>query len=135
MPMPARCGAHAGSGCVPHTDSLDGPLYVLCVCVCVCVCVYVCMCVCVCVCVCVTAGGVRAQRGPGGLRRNVDQITAAVLWGSDAESVCGRVGLIVAPESGAYTVACIDLRTFQEELPHYIALKTKHMFTLDAATP
>ena len=45
------------------------------------------------------------------------------------------VGLIVAPESGAYTVACIDLRTFQEELPHYIALKTKHMFTLDAATP
>jgi hypothetical protein len=36
----------------------------------------------------------------------------------------------VAPESGAYTVACIDLRTFQEELPHYIALKTKHMFSL-----
>jgi hypothetical protein len=89
----------------------------------------------VCVCVCVTAGGVRAQRGPGGLRRDVDQITAAVIWGSDAESVCGRVGLIVAPESGAYTVACIDLRTFQEELPYYIALKTKHMFTLDAATP
>ena len=41
----------------------------------------------------------------------------------------------MASESGAYTVACIDLRTFQEELPHYIALKTKHMFTLDAATP
>jgi hypothetical protein len=96
----------------------------------------VCLCfVCVCVCVCVTAGGVRAQRGPGGLRRDVDQITAAVIWGSDAESVCGRVGLIVAPESGAYTVACIDLRTFQEELPYYIALKTKHMFALDAATP
>jgi len=72
---------------------------------------------------------------PGGSRRDVDQITAAVIWGSDAESVCGRVGLIVAPESGAYTVACIDLRTFQEELPYYIALKTKHMFTLDAATP
>jgi hypothetical protein len=61
------------------------------------------MCVCVCVCVCVTAGGVRAQRGPGSLRCDVDQITAAVIWGSDAESVCGRVGLIVAPESGAYT--------------------------------
>jgi len=61
--------------------------------------------------------------------------TAAVVWGSLAQSVCGRVGLIVAPESGAYTVACIDLRTFQEELPHYIALKTKHMFTLDVATP
>ena len=57
-----------------------------------------CVCVCVSVSVCVTAGGVRAQRGPGGLRRDVDQITAAVLWGSDAESVCGRVGLIVAPE-------------------------------------
>ena len=95
----------------------------------------VCLCFCVCVCVCVTVGGARAQRGPGGLRRDVDQITAAVIWGSDAESVCGRVGLIVAPESGAYTVACIDLRTFQEELPYYIALKTKHMFTLDAATP
>ena len=84
----------------------------VCVCVCVYVCVYVCMCVCVfvcvclCVCVCVTAGGIRAQRGPGGLRRDVDQITAAVIWGSDAESVCGRVGLTVAPESGAYTVAC-----------------------------
>ena len=67
------------------------------------------------------------------LAARVDQITAAVI--SDAESVCGRVGLTVASESGAYTVACIDLLTFQEELPHYIALKTKHMFTLDAATP
>ena len=85
-------------------------VFVFCVCVCVCLCVCVCVCVCmfVCVCVCVTAGGVRAQRGPGGLRRDVDQITAAVIWGSDAESVCGRVGLIVAPESGAYTVACIE---------------------------
>ena len=27
----------------------------------------------VCVCVCVTAGGVRAQRGPGGSRRDVDR--------------------------------------------------------------
>ena len=44
-------------------------------------------------------------------------------------------GLIVAPESGAYTVACIDLLTFQEELPYYIDLKTKHMFILDAAIP
>ena len=33
--------------------------------------------------------------------------TAAVVWGSLAERVCGRVGLIVSPESGAYTVACI----------------------------
>ena len=72
---------------------------------------------------------------PGGSRRDVDQIPTAVIWGSLAESVCGRVGLTVAPESGAYTVACIDLRRFQEELPHYIALKTKQMFTLDAATP
>ena len=96
-------------------------VFVFCVCVCVCLCF-----VCVCVCVCVTAGGVRAQRGPGGLRRNVDQITAAVLWGSDAESVCGRVGLIVAPESGAYTVACIDLLTFQEELAYYIYLGRRH---------
>ena len=76
--------------------------------VCKWMCAFVFVCVCVCVCVCVTAGGVRAQRGPGGLRRDVDQITAAVIWGSDAESVCGRVGLIVAPESGAYTVACIE---------------------------
>ena len=88
----------------------------VCVCVCLCVCVYVCVCLCVCVfvcvclcvCVCVTAGGVRAQRGPGGLRRDVDQITAAVIWESDAESVCGRVGLTVALESGANTVACIE---------------------------
>ena len=70
------------------------------------------------------------------MRRDVDQITAAVIWGSLDESVCVRVGLAVAPESGAYTVAAyVDLLTFQEELPHYIALKTKHMFTLDAATP
>jgi hypothetical protein len=41
--------------------------------------------------------------------------------------VCMRVGLTVAPESGAYTVACVDLLTFQEELPYYIYL--------DAATP
>ena len=61
--------------------------------------------------------------------------TAAVIWGSLAESVCVRVGLTVAPESGAYTVACIYLLTFQEELPYYIAFKTRHMFTLDAATP
>ena len=33
---------------------------------------------------------------------------ARVVWGSLAERVCGRVGLIVAPESGAYTVACIE---------------------------
>jgi len=45
-----------------------------CVCLCLCVCVCVCaLCVCVCVCVCVTAGGVRAQRGPGGSRRDVDR--------------------------------------------------------------
>ena len=69
---------------------------------------------------------------PGGSRRDVDR---SRCLGLPAESVCGRVGLIVAPESGAYTVACIDLLTFQEELPYYIALKTKHMFTLDAATP
>ena len=39
------------------------------VCVCVCVC-FVCVCVCVCVC---DSGGVRAQRGPGGSRRDVDR--------------------------------------------------------------
>ena len=33
------------------------------------------------------------------------------------------VGLTVAPESGAYTVACIDPLTFQEELQYYIAVK------------
>ena len=64
---------------------------------------------------------------PGGLRRDVDQITAAVIWGSLAESVCRRVGLTVAPESGAYTVACIDLLTFQGEL--------RTTFTFNAATP
>jgi len=63
---------------------------------------------------------------PGGSRRDVDQITAAVIWGSDAESVCGRIGLIVAPESGAYTVACINLLTFQEELAYYIYLGRRH---------
>ena len=84
-------------------------------------CVCLCLCVCVCVCVCVTAGGVRAQRGPGGSRRDVDRSptecvlswrlasrrgpqpdrmcslpaarvatwTAAVIWGSLAQSVCG----------------------------------------------
>ena len=55
--------------------------------------------------------------------------TAAVIWGSLAESVCGRVGLIVAPESGAYTVACIDLLTFQEELPYYVYLGRRHTFS------
>ena len=36
------------------------------------------------------------------------------------------VGLTVAPESGAYTLACIDLLTFQEELAYYIYLGRRH---------
>jgi len=94
--------------------------------------VYVCLCVCVCVCVCLQR---EAYERNLVLPARVATWTAADIWGSLDESVCVRVGLAVAPESGAYTVACIDLRPFQEELPHYIALKTKHMFTLDAATP
>ena len=47
-------------------------------------------------------------------------------WGLPAESVCGRVGLVVAPESGAYTVDCINLLTFQEELAYYIYLGRRH---------
>ena len=39
------------------------------------------------------------------------------------------VGLTVAPESGAYTVACIDLLTFQEELPYYVYLGRRHTFS------
>jgi hypothetical protein len=35
----------------------------------------------------------------------------------------------VAPESGAYTVACIDLLTFQEELPYYVYLGRRHTFS------
>ena len=57
---------------------------------------------------------------PGGSRRDVDR---SRCLGLPAESVCGRVGLVVAPESGAYTVACIDPLTFQEELQYYIAVK------------
>ena len=78
------------------------------VCVCVCVCF-----VCVCVCVCVCDSGRRtsatwswrlaSRRGP------------QPLFGAPLLKV--YAGLIVAPESGAYTVACIDLLTFQEELP------------------
>ena len=114
-----------------------------------CVCLCLCLCFFLCVCVCVTAGGVRAQRGPGGSRRNVDRSpteyvlswrlasdvdrsprqnsllaarvatwTAVVIWGSLAQSVCGRVGLIVAPESGAYTVACINLLTLRVGVLH-----------------
>jgi hypothetical protein len=94
-------------------------------------CVYVCLCVCVCVCL-----QREAYERNLVLPARVATWTAAVIWGSLAESVCVRVGLAVVPESGAYTVAAyVDLLTFQEELPHYIALKTKHMFTLDAATP
>ena len=48
--------------------------YMVCKWMCVFVLLCVCVCfVCVCVCVCVTAGGVRAQRGPGGSRRDVDR--------------------------------------------------------------
>ena len=44
------------------------------VCVCVCaLCVCALCALCVCVCVSVTAGGVRAQRSPGGSRRDVDR--------------------------------------------------------------
>ena len=96
------------------------------------VCKWMCVFVFVCVCVCVCDSGRRtsatwswrlaSRRGPQPdrmcslLAARVVTWTADVIWGSLAESVCGRVGLIVAPESGAYTVACIDLLTFQEEL-------------------
>ena len=60
---------------------------------------------------------------PGGSRRDVDR---SRCLGLPAESVCGRVGLVVAPESGAYTVACINLLTFQEELAYYIYLGRRH---------
>ena len=43
------------------------------VCKWMCVFVFVFVFLCVCVCVCVTAGGVRAQRGPAGTRRDVDR--------------------------------------------------------------
>ena len=70
---------------------------VLCVCVCVFVCVCVCVCMFVCVCVCVTAGGERAQRGPGGLRRDVDQITAAVIWAPMLKEYAGESGSLWPP--------------------------------------
>ena len=74
---------------------------------------------------------------PGGSRRDVDR---SGCLGLPAESVCGRVGLVVAPESGAYTVACINLLTFQEELAYYIYLgylryANSSWNVFDAATP
>jgi hypothetical protein len=65
---------------------------------------------------------------PGGSRRDVDRSPTECVLSRRLASRRGPqplfgapllkvyAGLIVAPESGAYTVACIDLLTFQEEL-------------------
>ena len=37
------------------------------------------------------------------------------------------VELVVAPESGAYTAAYVNLLAFQAELPDYIACKTRQV--------
>jgi hypothetical protein len=58
-----------------------------------------------------------------------------IIWGSLAERVCrdsrSRCGLRGRCLHSTY----VDLLTFQQEFPYYIALKTRHMFNLDAATP
>ena len=110
----------------------------LCVCVsvCVCVCVFVCMCVCVCVsvCVCVTAGGVRAQRGPGGSRRDVDRCpTECVLsWrlasrrGPQPDKMCSLLAARVATWTTAVIWGSLAKSVCRESRAH-CGLQREHI--------